>query len=153
MSIDNIKTAYKVLKTLKGLSASKADIKRNADLFIDKILEYSENLKGVDIDALFGVDFETQKRIKDLEEQVKTLSAQNKSLALEKQGRQNTVEETGKLLYDFYKTKKQHRGELLANNFELQTTKNQLKYYIEKCEKLQKQLKDESKERIERLFA
>jgi exonuclease III len=152
MSIDNIKTAYKVLKTLKGLSASKTDIKRNADLFIDKILEYSENLKVVDIDSMFGVDFETQQRIRDLEEQVKTLSAQNKSLSLKNKERQNSTELTEKVFYDFYRTKKQHKGELLANNFELQTTKNQLKFYKEKCEKLQKQLEDESRKRVEGLF-
>jgi predicted RNase H-like nuclease (RuvC/YqgF family) len=152
MSIDNIKTAYKVLKTLKGLSASKADIKRNADLFIDKILEYSENLKSVDIDSMFGIDFETQKRIKDLEEQVKALSAQNKSLALENKERQSATGLTEKAFYDFYKIKKQHKGELLANDFELQTTKNQLKYYMEKCEKLQTQLKEESRKRVEGLF-
>jgi hypothetical protein len=152
MSIDNIKTAYKVLKTLKGLSASKADIKRNADLFIDKILEYSENLKGVDIDSMFGVDFETQQRIRDLEEQVKTLSAKNKSLAIKNKEKQSSTELTEKVFYDFYKIKKQHKGELLANDFKLQTTKNQLKYYMEKYEKLQTQLKEESRKRVEGLF-
>jgi hypothetical protein len=150
--MNDVKTAYKVLKTLKGLSASKADIKRNADLFIDKILEYSESLKNIDIDSMFGIDFETQQRIKDLEEQVKILSAQNKSLTLENKERQSATKLTEKAFYDFYRIKKQHRGELLANNFELQTTKNQLKYYIEKCEKLQKQLEDESRKRVEGLF-
>jgi chromosome segregation ATPase len=150
--MNDVKTAYKVLKTLKGLSASKADIKRNADLFIDKILEYSESLKGVDIDALFGVDFETQKRIKDLEEQVRVLSSQNKSLSLKNQGRQTVIESVEKALYDLERIKKQHKGELLANDFELQTTKNQLKFYKEKCEKLQKQLEDESRRRVEGLF-